>query len=328
MKIEWVSPVNHKDIIGNSLGYGLANKNLKDSLGKLVDFDYDAETAVHFSTPQFYFRIPGKKNYLFTMCEHTYLTPDYERCFNRCDAVITPSHFCKDVFSQYTDKPIYVCPLGVDTKTWTPKKRVIKHNEPFRILYCGAPNLRKFSIMEDVWKMFLRDFKNVELYIKTTGADIPSELGAIVRSNNWIIDNRKLSTKELVKIFHSSHALLFLHLGEGWGLTAHEAMATQMPVIISDHTGSTDFCNRTNSFPVKVNPGSIEVVIGNGGNVTTKTIDAGVPNIISALTQLATVMYSYERASDVARQGMKDARKLSWDNSARRLKEILDELAV
>lgn len=322
-KIEWVSPTN-SNIIGNSLGYGLANQNLKKALEDQYDLDWRAKDAIHFTNPQFFFRIPNKRNWLFTMCEHSWLSEDYEIAFKKCDAIITVSQFCKDVFEKYTDKPIYICPLGVDTKIWTAKKRVFKPGkQKFRWLYCGAPNLRKVSIMEEVWKIFLKDFADVELYIKTTGADIPEEFGDVVHSNGWIMDNRKLPVKDLVKLYHSSHAFLFLTLGEGWGMSAHEAMATQMPIVVSNQTGVTEFCNTNNSFLVKTDPGKIEVLIGKG-NAETKEIDAGIPNIVSSMTQMANVMYNYNHATDIARQAAKDARKLTWENSAKRLKEILD----
>lgn len=325
LKVDWISPINHNNIIGNSLGYGLANRNLKTTLYKLYDVESRNAPVVHFTNPQFFFRVPNRKNILFTMNEHEWLSEDYERAFHQADSIITVSNFCKKVFEKYTDKRIDVCPLGVDTSIWTAKKRIFKPGkEKFRWLYCGAPNLRKFSIMEEVWKIFLKDFADVELYIKTTGADIPEELGDIVRSNNWIVDNRKLPVKELVKLYHSAHAFLFLHLGEGWGQTAHESMATQMPLVVANHTGTMDFCNKLNSYLVRVDPGKIEVLVGKAGEVQTKEIDAGIPNIISAMTQMANVMYRYDKATDIARQAAKDARKLTWENSAKRLKEILE----
>jgi glycosyltransferase involved in cell wall biosynthesis len=328
MKIEWVSPVNDRDIIGNSLGYGLANKNLRAAVGKIIEVDRRADVAVHFSNPQFYFRLPNRKNILFTMCEHNYLTPDYKYVFERCDAVIAPSQFCVDVFKKHTDKPIFLCPLGVDSSIFTAKKRTLKRGQKFRWLYCGAPNLRKFSIMEDVWKFFLKDYaSNIELYIKTTGADIPESMGQVISRNGWIVDNRKLPIKELVKLYHSSNAMLFLHMGEGYGLGALEAMSTQMPLVVSDHTGTKDFCNENNSYPVKVDKGEIEVLLGMGGVVETKIIDAGVPNIINTMTRMSELMSNPQQAADKARQAAKDARKLSWDNSAKILKEILEKLA-
>lgn len=108
--------------------------------------------------------------------------------------------------------------------------------------------------------------------------------------------------------------------------TALEAMATQMPLVVSNHTGTLDFCNKTNSFPVSVDMGKIQVLVGKGGDVQTKEIDAGIPSIVSAMTQMANVMYKYDKASDIARQAVKDARKLTWENAAKRLKEILEIL--
>lgn len=327
LKVEWISPVNTMEIIGNSLGYGMANKNLRDTLHKLYDIEWRNSPVVHFTNPQFFFRVPNRKNILFTMNEHEWLSDDYKRAFDKADSIITVSSFCKSVFEKYTDKRIDICPLGIDTSIWLPKKRIFKPGkQKFRWLYCGAPNLRKFSIMEEVWKIFLKDFSDVELYIKTTGADIPEEMGDIIRSNNWIVDNRKLPIKELVKIYHSSHAFLFLSMGEGAALTLMEAMATQMPVVTSYHTAMMDYCNELNSYPVKVDPGKIEVLVKVNDESVTKEIDAGIPNIISTMTQMSNVMYKYESASDIARQAMKDARKLTWENSAKRLKEILENL--
>lgn len=325
MKIQWYSPIDEKRIIANSLGYGLANARLKEALGRITPLSDDGDVVLHFCHPWLYRPIVGKKNVIMTMNEHDYLTPDYQKAFAASVAIVTPSTYCKSVFQKYTDTPVHVSPLGVDTdlftfknRSWSPQRK-----ETFRWLVVCAPNIRKFSILEEVYKiLFYPMGEQVELYIKTTGADMDQD---VMRKANWTIDNRYVDTKHLVKLYHSAHGFLSLHLGEGWGIPSLEAMATGLPLVVSDHTGTQDFANKTNSFPVKVEIGKIDVLVGEK-NDQIKSISAGIPDLADTIKQIGKIMSDYPRALTIARQGARDAKNFTWTNAAKSLLEVLTKV--
>ena len=40
--------------------------------------------------------------------------------------------------------------------------------------------------------------------------------------------------------------------GEGWGLPIVEAMAMELPVIVTNHSGPTEYLTDANSFPLRI----------------------------------------------------------------------------
>ena len=335
MKVDWVSSVKG-EIKGNSLGYGLANKRLKEAFSKVADLDENSNVALHFCHPQHYEPDFGKFNVLYTMCEHEWLSDDFYKAFARCDMVITPSEYCKTIFEEAgCVVPVYVSPLGVDTKLFKLKKRKWKKNrgKPFRFLYLGAPNVRKYSLLEGLYKDIIMDMPGVELYIKTTGADLQGmDNGTnIVKSGNWTLDNRKVSEKELVKIYHEAHCKLFPHMGEGFGMTALESLSTGLPLIISDYASTKEFCNNENSYPVLCNPGVVDAMIEeqDGSEVRKGKIvkvDTMIPDKASMYEAVFNVLKNYGKAIDKGIQGRADSMKLTWEDAAKKLLETLQRI--
>ena len=108
-----------------------------------------------------------------------------------------------------------------------------------------------------------------ELYIKTTGSALDTALvqaidqgesgveienypeGRIVRSGNVIIDNRRLPDEAMPEIYYQAHGFLFLHCGEGWGMTGLEAMATGLPLIVSHWSGTMEYAGPENAYLVR-----------------------------------------------------------------------------
>lgn len=77
-------------------------------------------------------------------------------------------------------------------------------------------------------------------------------------SNRVQFLNQSFSREEMKALFHQASFLVFPSLFESFGLVAAEAMATGLPVIITNRTGSRDFTNPQVGIPV--NPESIEEI--------------------------------------------------------------------
>tara|TARA_Y100000385_G_scaffold288309_1_gene354602 strand:- start:135 stop:1181 length:1047 start_codon:yes stop_codon:yes gene_type:complete len=344
MKIHWVNPYNKEHVIGNHAGYVLANKRLMDAVGEVVELDDKAEVALHFYHPLWFKAIEGKVNVLYTMCEsedEEYFFPDLA---GKCDLILTPSEFCRDILSRATSIPIRVVPLGVDKRVFKYKKRKWRpeRGEKFRWLFLGAPNMRKYSIMDEIFEMYLSKMPDdMELYVKTTGADIEGGIrelrkkssyrtidldGELFRHNNCIIDNRFLETEELVKLIHSSHGMLALHMGEGWGQNVIECMATGLPVVVSDYSGTRDFANENNAYPVGVELRETEIDRGLISVEETVKMRSAVPDIRQTLDAMFCVISDYKTATKKAKAASLVGNKFSWENSARKLARVVSEL--
>ena len=143
--------------------------------------------------------------------------------------------------------------------------------EKFRWLWVGAPNPRKGYLTILEMCKIIKKHPHMEMYIKTTAAHRPREerlatlrekKDAIIKEKgvkffyemkkrietdpnvanilerkgeefqNLIFDSRVLPMDELIGLYNSAHAFILPTLGEGWGLTLCEAMATGVPITI------------------------------------------------------------------------------------------------
>lgn len=67
---------------------------------------------------------------------------------------------------------------------------------------------------------------------------------------NFIIIAEYLPIAELYGLTSACDCYLSLHRGEGFGLGIAEAMSLGKPVIVTNYSASTEFCNPTNSIPI------------------------------------------------------------------------------
>lgn len=354
MNFDWVIPATG-DEVGNNLGYATANAELRSALKRVgAREDRDARVAVHFMFPKVYEPRPGRRNVLFAMFENwdpAYLTGIYAPAFRRCDLIVTPSQWCAEMFSHFTDTPIRVCPLGVDPALFPYRRRKWRpeQGEPFVWLYVGAPNRRKWTILPDIYRGFLAGFPAgaVHLLIKTTGVahekaflrmltegaiggdvevvEFPE--GKVYFGTDVTVDTRMLRREELAEeIYHRAHGMLFLHCGEGWGITGLEALSTGLPLVVSDHSGTQEYADRETAFPVRCETRMIEFernAVSEGGD----SYVGPWPLDTDAVDQMGRVMRDYHRACVVAKRGSERARSFTWDASALRLLALLREVA-
>lgn len=333
---------------GNFLGYGTANKEIRDALFRAgYEHDENAKVAVHFCFPLIYEPQPQHTNVLFTMYENPYdergLEEVFANAFRRADVIVTPSEFCREMFQKLTDKPVHLCPLGIDPQSFPYRQRQWDGRSPFVWLFCGAANRRKFTVLDEVWNELFAPGKELNgravLYMKTTGLVFNDECkaimgdayqtfsppeGDVVVGDGIIMDNRKLPHARMRDVYWGAHGSIFLHCGEGWGMTGLEAMATGLPLVVSDYAGTKEYANVDNSFLVPTK--WTEIKVRARGMEEPDDYKGPWPDADIAQHQIGQVMRDYAAASEVARTGAEDARAFSWDAAGRRLAEIISGL--
>ena len=329
---------------GNMLGYASSSVAIRRELGRFVDLSPDAAIAVHYCNAELYRPIPGKVNLLFTMWESDALPSAYLKAFADplTVGVITPSTYCRDVFRKAYKGAIEVVPLGVDLGAF---QRVKRHwdprdGKPFRWLYVGAFNQRKYSILGQVFAaLYSAVGPMVELTFKTTGFD-PREAvrqlrehgfdleahGGVMRGPGGTLDTRMLSTADLAQLYADHHAFFALSIGEGWSLAPLEAMATGMPVVATAYSGPLDYLNRGNSYLVKAHRGVVAGELQGGGKC--EVIEGALPDLEDAIRQSTAVMTNYRKALRVGKLAADTAQRYSWEASARSLVRAIRNLAT
>lgn len=65
-----------------------------------------------------------------------------------------------------------------------------------------------------------------------------------------VFDTRTYTREQMRELYHSAHAFLLPSVGEGWGLTLAEALATGAPSIWTHWSGPVDFADESIGFPI------------------------------------------------------------------------------
>jgi glycosyltransferase involved in cell wall biosynthesis len=290
-----------------------------------VKLDYDSRIAIHFRFPDTFQVLPGRHNVLFTMYESDELPGFFVRALDRADTVIAPSQWCAELFRKHTQTPVYCVPLGINTELFVGIKRPRPKTRPFRWLWVGAHNRRKgWKELSDAWVYkgsngAFCDNPAVELYMKTTD----DKKALSFRGNNIIIDSRPLEDKELLKVYADADAFVLPSMGEGFGLTLLEAMATALPCVASVHTGMMDFADSSVCRRVQYSPTTMMVQSPIEG------VD-DFPSVVQAADsrdlyrQMWWVTNHWKKARDMGVRAFRRARQFTWKAAAQRFLHVLE----
>lgn len=342
MRIEWRNTAAGTET-GNSLGYATMSSQLRRHAARYAQIldNPGGDVALFLCHPAHYHPpTDGTPRVLLTMFEHDgpgYDMRVYTEAFERCDLIITPSEFCRKMFRAYTTKPIEVVPLGVETDVFTyRKRRFIPGREPFRFLFVGAPNVRKWTILEQLFGQLIAPLgPAAHLYIKTTGADLDwgtarlaeagravERDGQVVRGEGYTVDSRLLSRDELVKLYHDAHVFLFPTAGEGWGLPLCEAAATGLPIVASRNTAVTEILTDETAFLIDCEDRAI-MTQGRGDLSPTRETHLSVPRLDHAAALVTQIAGNYHAAQVRGRRASRSMAAYSWDASARKLVDAI-----
>ena len=329
MRIAWATDYAG---IGNALGHTVGNREGRAAaISAGVEIDPDAEIAVHHCPPHCFKPIPGKVNILWFAWEFPEFTPVELEGIKRAEIVFVTAKFLLGAVEQAAPEvPAFYVPQGIRVDTFTYAKREAPVDRPFRFLWVGAPNDRKgWRHVMAAWHSFI-DKPDCELYIKTTFASDALPGGR--HAGNIIIDTARLSDAEMVAVYHGAHAFVFPSMGEGFGFTLGEAMATGLPCIYTPATGLADIATAQTAFPIAYTMKPCFDVDNLDG--TKRTLTAAWPDVRDLVRQMRHVKRGYRYARQIGRRAARRIRKhFTWAQSGRVLstqlevvKDILEEV--
>lgn len=173
-----------------------------------------------------------------TMFESSRLPASWLDALAGYDAIITPSHFCADVFRQSgITAPIYVIPLGVTPSRYVQRPQTFSEARPMTFLAFLDRGERKGGVT--AMQAFLRAFGDDKKYKLILKAREP-KIGFDLTNPNIEVILRDLSEEELIDLYCSADVLLNPHRGEGFGLLPREFAATGGVSLTTDWSGTAD----------------------------------------------------------------------------------------
>ncbi len=250
-----------------------------------------------------------------TMFESTRIPGDWIKPLNEMDAVVVPSRWVSTVFKNCgVTVPIYVVPLGI-SDVFQYKRR--RKRKLFRILATGDATGRKG--LAEVLFAFMRAFtdrKDVELVVKQKSP------GVHYQNENIEVYSGEYSEAQMCQLYQSSDLFVFPSKGEGFGLPPREAAATGALAITTHFSGTGDDISKWGI------PLGYSMVSAWGGDQHQGLGEWAQPDVdqLSSLMAWARDLPIGVR-NDMGRHYAENIRKLySWDNCARQLVQIWDEV--
>lgn len=223
-------------------GYGYAGYNMIKSLqalGHTVPFDSPrSQVQLHFSQPDWYRFHKGQYMIGYTPWESSVVPDKWVPRMNACDEIWTPAPICAEWFkANGVERDIHIYPHGINP-FFAPRPRQVRNKLKF--LHVGEPAPRKGGQLAlDAFRAAFGDKDDVQLTLKcflqnnTRAYAGGMIIGGPDIYNNVKLDVGSVSTEELVRLYHSHHALVYPSWGEGFGLIPLEAMATGMPAVVT-----------------------------------------------------------------------------------------------
>jgi glycosyltransferase involved in cell wall biosynthesis len=285
-------------------------------------FDYSAPCLKIWHQYDLAARIGNGHYYTFPFFEIDKLTPREVHHLNYSDYVFVASEWGKTILQNNgIVKPIIVAPLGVDMSIFSvPENKIRLERSTYRFFHIGKWEHRKsHDVLLQAFDAAFNDNDNVELLMLPFNPFLNEQ-----ENNYWfnLVDKCKL--KDKIKIFGrlQSHGEVaqfidqcdcgvFVSRAEGWNNEIIESMAMNKPVIVTNYSAHTEYCNKDNSYLVDIdslesaNDGKWFNGLGNWAKIGQNQFD----QIVSHMK------YVYTNRIDSNPNGVLTAKKYSWDHT-------------
>jgi glycosyltransferase involved in cell wall biosynthesis len=248
------------------------------------------------------------------------------------DHLIVSSDWAKQVLIQNNIKvPISVAPLAVDINTFDDSlNKTKKPEDPYVFIMIGKWEIRKgYDVLLEVFEKAFDENSNVELWLlgssdKTCFTqkemdDWHSFYKSSKLSSKIKIFPRLKTQKDVANVISQADCGIFLNRAEGWNLDLLEVMSMNKPVITTNYSAHTEFCNHNNSYLINID--SLEPAYdgkwffgqGNWAHIGQNQKD-------QAIEHMRAVVRENVRTNE---EGKKTGQTLSWKNTIKHIQECI-----
>ena len=204
----------------------------------------------------------------FLLWEFGVLPDTHRLALDMLDEIWVPSQFLRETYAAATDKPVHTVLKGIDIPrvpapdlgTFGIKGRAFTFLTCFDFHSSVARKnpMAAVRAFQDAFPKGGRD--DVRLIIKTTPVQerhwgdperqMAQIQAAVASDPRLTLIAEHLPFNRLLGLIAASDCLLSPHRAEGFGLMPAYALAYKRPVIVTDYSGTTDFCTAQTSTPV------------------------------------------------------------------------------
>ncbi len=279
--------------------------------------------------------IIGKKKIASVVWETSLIPQEKLNFLLNKDQIWTPSQWVNDLLIQngVDEDLLKVVPEGVDVQFFRPLDLPLKNkDQPFRFLSVGKWEVRKgindlihayctiFSPKDPV-ELVLQPFNP---YISNYNANgLAKSIHRAYPHHPKITILNPMSDEELVRIYNAVDAFVLPTKAEAWGLPIIEAMACELPVLVTNYSGHKEFVNADTGYLIDVE----RMIPAQDPDFFDPSFNYGVwaqPSLEHLAHLMRHVVTHPEEAKAKGKQARKELiEKWTWDHAARKSFEAL-----
>jgi len=254
-----------------------------------------------------------------TMAESNQIGEPWVNACGRMDYIVVPNKFQYNVFkdSGIPESKLRIIPHGTETEKFPYYNRPKRDFFTFGI--AGYLNDRK-GVFELI-RAFASEFdilEPVRLRLHTTNLDFLYY--KFFRDSRIITDGESLSHGQVNDFYKELDCFVFPSKAEGIGQPPREAMATGLPVILTNYSGLSEIAHKDICYPLQPN----RFVRGVNPHTFEQPGDWAEIDIQELMGQMR---YVYENQAEAKRKGKKAAQtireKYSWELAAEKMIQFL-----
>lgn len=310
--------------IGNSMGLNGEEEKpiIQKMISRIDDFDPHAPCLKIWHQNDLASRIGCGDYYSFPFFELDTLNKREKHHLNTCDHIFTASNWGKEILQKNNIVvPITVSPLGVDTNIFKIPTKIRMSNGNYIFSHIGKWEKRKSQdFLLKAFELAFQPNDNVELWLMPYNPFINEQ-----EQNYWLdlVKNNKLKDKikvynrlptqyHLADFIFNTDCGVFLSRAEGWNNEVLEFMAMNKPVIVTDYSAHTEYCNKDNAYLIQID--DLEDAKDDkwffGDGKWAKLSETQLSQTIDYMR------YMYANNININLNGIKTANKYNWNNTA------------
>lgn len=302
---------------------------VQNLLQKSSNFNYSAPCLKIWHQYDLASKIGNGHYYVFPFFEIDRLTDREVHHLNYADYIFVASKWAQQILKNNgVDSPSYVAPLGVDLNIFQTPNKIRTDNGNYVFFHIGKWEHRKGQdFLLQVFDNAFSEKDNVELWLVPFNPFLNEQ-----ENQYWInlVENCKLKNKikligrlptqyNLAELIYRADCGVFLSRAEGWNNEIIETMAMNKPVITTNYSAHTEYCNNDNSFLVNID----ELELANDGkwfNGFGKWAKLGASQFEQAIHHMK---YVYDNRIDSNPHGLLTANRYTWDHTTNIILETL-----